>query len=130
MQPGAPAQSTTEAEYRALSAALNELIWIVMVLEEVGIRVQKPICIKEDNEATIKLGENNMTSARSKHIDTRHHVIRYHNAKGTIRLKYVRTSEMIADMLTKCLTRPAFERLRSTVMTDQHVTINNDRYAH
>ena len=130
LQPGAPAQSSTEAEYRALSAALNEVIWITMVLKEIGIKVKKPISIKEDNEATIKLSENNMASARSKHIDTLHHVIRFHNAKGTIKLQYVRTSEMIADMLTKCLTRPGFERLRSTVMTDQHVTINDDRCVH
>ena len=53
LQPGVSAQSTTEAEYRTLSAALNEVIWITMVLEEIGIKVQQPICIKEDNEATI-----------------------------------------------------------------------------
>ena len=106
LQPGVPAQSSTEAEYRALSSALNEVIWIVMVLSEIGIEVQKPISINEDNEATIKLGQNNMASARSKHIDLRHHVIRYHNSKGTICLQYVETSKIIADMLTKCLRKP------------------------
>ena len=130
LQPGVPAQSTTEAEYRALSDALNEVVWILMVLKELGIKIRLPICIKEDNEATIKLGENNMASARSKHIDLRHHVIRYHNAKDTIKLAYVPTSRMIADMLTKCLTRPTFERLRATVMTDQHIDVNDDKYAH
>ena len=45
LQPGVPAQSSTEAEYRALSAALNELIWITMVLKELGIQVQKPIVV-------------------------------------------------------------------------------------
>ena len=101
-----------------------------MVLEEIGIKVQQPICIKEDNEATIKLGTNNMSSARSKHIELRHHVIRYYNDKGTIKLQYVPTSRMIADMLTKCLTRPSFERLRVTVMTDNHVDVNDDKYAY
>ena len=122
LQPGVPAQSTTEAEYRALSTALNEVIWIVMVLKEIVIKVKQPIRIKEDNQATIKLGTNNMASARSKHIDLRHHVIRYYNDKGTILLEYVESSQMIADMLTKILTRPGFERLRATVMTDQQIT--------
>ena len=72
-----------------------------MVLKEIDIKVNLPIPIREDNEATIKLSENNMTSDRSKHIDLRHHVIRYHNAKGTICLQYVPTSQMIDDMLTK-----------------------------
>ena len=125
-QPGVPTQSTTEAEYRALSAALNEVTWIIMVLRELGIKVRKPIRIREDNEATIKLGRNNMASARSKHIDLRHHVIRYHNNKGTIVLEYCSSSEMIADMLTKLLTKPGFERLRSAVMTDQHIESDNE----
>ena len=97
-----------------------------MVLEEIGIKVKKPIRIMEDNQATIKLGRNNMASARSKHIDTRHHVIRYHNAKGTILLDYIETDKMIADMLTKVLPRPAFQRMRAAVMTNQHVNVNDD----
>ena len=128
LQPGVPAQSSTAAEYRALSDALNEVIWIVMVLKELGIKVRKPIMFREDNEATIKLSENNMASARSKHIDLRHHVIRYHNKQGTICLSYCPTSEMIADMLTKCLALPAFQRLRAAVMTDEDVDVNDDRY--
>ena len=72
LQPGAQAQSSTEAEYRALSMALNEVIWIKIILDEIGIRVKTPINIQEDNQATIKLGTNNMASARSKHIDTAH----------------------------------------------------------
>ena len=33
-------------------------------------------------------------------------------------------------MLTKCLAKSAFEELRASVMTDQHVDINNDKYIH
>ena len=128
LQPGVPSQSSTEAEYRAISDALNEVIWIVMLFKEIGIRVRKPIEFKEDNQAAIKLGENKMSSRRSNHIDLRHHVIRYHNDKGTILLTYVDTSQMIADMLTKCLAKPAFELLRSAVMTDQHLERNDHRY--
>ena len=100
-----------------------------MVLREIGIKVQTPIEFMEDNQATIKLGQNKMASTRSKHIELRHHVIRYHNEKGTIRLSYVSANKMIADILTKCLTRPNFERLRSQVMTDTKIDINNDRFA-
>ena len=74
-----------------------------MIFREIDIEVTTPIEFKEDNEATIKLGQNKMASARSKHIDLRHHVIRYHNDKGTIHLTYCSTSKMIVDMLTKCL---------------------------
>ena len=45
LQSGVLSQSTTEAEYRALSDALNEVVWIMMVLKELGIRVQQPISL-------------------------------------------------------------------------------------
>ena len=128
LQPGVPSQSSSEAEYRALSEALNETIWILMVLREIGIKVQTPIKFMEDNQAAIKLGQNKMVSARNKHTETRHHVIRHHNDKGTICLSHLSTNKMTEDMLTKCLTRPNFERLRSQVMTDTKIDINNDRH--
>ena len=99
-----------------------------MLLREIGLKVATPIEFCEDNQAAIKLGQNKMASARSKHIDLKHHVIRYHNDKGTICLTYCPTSKMIADMLTKCLARPAFERLRSQVMTDATIDVNDDKY--
>ena len=55
-----------------------------MLLKEIGIEVTTPIEFCEDNEPTIKLGQNKMASARSKHIELRHHVIIHHNDKGTI----------------------------------------------
>src|ERR1700722_7931899 len=42
-------------------------------------------------------------SGRSKHIDIRFHIIRDAFANGLIRLEYVRTSDMTADILTKPL---------------------------
>ena len=128
LQPGVPAQSTTESEYRALSDALNEVIWITMVLNELGIPFEKPIEILEDNEGAIKLGENKMSSSRSKHIDLRHHVVRYHNDQGPITSIHCPTSKMIADILTKVLPKPGFERLRNEIMTDIDVDVNNNRY--
>ena len=56
LQPGVPSQSSSEAEYRALSDALNEVVWIVMLLKEIGIEVITPIEFYEDNQVTIKLG--------------------------------------------------------------------------
>ena len=72
LQPGVPSQSSSGAEYRGLSDALNEVIWIVMLLREIGLKVATPIEFCEDNQAAIKLGQNKMASARSKHIELKH----------------------------------------------------------
>ncbi|EED18959.1 hypothetical protein TSTA_126670 [Talaromyces stipitatus ATCC 10500] len=49
-------------------------------------------------------------STRSKHIDIRFHVIREAIANGLIRLEYIRTTEMTADILTKALPKELHER--------------------
>jgi hypothetical protein len=42
-------------------------------------------------------------TARSRHIDIRYHITREPLANGTLRLKYIRTADMTADILTKPL---------------------------
>ena len=38
----------------------------------------------------------------------------------------VKTDKMIADMLTKVLPRPGFQRMRTAVMTNQHVNDDHE----
>jgi hypothetical protein len=44
-------------------------------------------------------------SNRSKHIDNRFHIIYEAATNGLVRLEYVRTADMTADILTKALPR-------------------------
>jgi hypothetical protein len=50
--------SSSEAEYFALSEAVKEVRFIVMVLESLGIKVKTPIIIKVDNAGAIFMTEN------------------------------------------------------------------------
>ena len=50
-------------------------------------------------------------NVRTKHIDIRYHFIREGIQNGAIDLKYVTTSEMVADILTKPLPKHRFEKL-------------------
>ena len=78
------ATCTCGAEYMAFSLAVKELIWIYMLLKTMGIPVEKPCIVYEDNRATIKIAENATAQRRTKHIDIRHHFLREHIANGTI----------------------------------------------
>jgi len=72
-----------------------------------------PIDVKTDAQGALDLATNARFSQKTKHIDIRHHFIRDHiNAKG-IELNHVPTDEMTADILTKPLPKPAFEKLRT-----------------
>jgi hypothetical protein len=110
------ALSSAEAEYMAVSAAVQDAIYLRKLFNDLGFEQREPTVIHEDNQGCIALTENPVMHKRTKHIDIRHHFIRERVEMGEIVLKYVATQDQLADMLTKPLKRPELERLRSVVM--------------
>ena len=74
-----------------------------------------PINFKCDNMSTIAMITSGKTSARTRHIDVAVHHVREKAARGFLSVDYVPTNEMIADILTKPLPRPAFLKIRDIV---------------
>ena len=70
------------------------------------------IPIKSDNISAISLTKNPIQHSRTKHIEIRHHFIRYHVQKGDIVLESVDTLHQLANIFTKLLDRDRFCTLR------------------
>ena len=66
----------------------------------------------EDNQNAIELTKKSSHHSQSKHIDIKFHHVRDAVATKKIHLQYCPTQEMIADLLTKGLSRPQYEKLR------------------
>ncbi len=64
--------------------------------------------LKGDNQGSVALAHNPVFHSRTKHIDIQHHYIRNEVEAGRIELSYVPADQMIADGLTKALTRVKF----------------------
>jgi L-rhamnose isomerase len=62
-----------------------------------------------DNTSAIQLAKNPKFHDRTKHINTKYHLIRHHVEIQTIHLNHCSTSEKIADIFTKALGREKFE---------------------
>ena len=105
------ALSTSEAEYIALSLAVQEALWFRKLFTDLQM-AEKPITIMEDNQGAIALTQNPIAHSRTKHIDIRFHFIREAREKSTIDIVYCPTSEMIADLFTKPTPCGRFEKLR------------------
>lgn len=107
--------SSTEAEMIALTATALELEWLKRVLnEDMRYATGLPL-IFCDNESTIKLAQNPIASARTRHIDVRHRKIQQFIEDEHMQLKWVSTSKQLADILTKSLPRSEFEGLRDAI---------------
>ena len=63
------------------------------------------VLIYDDNQGAINLAYNPVYHQRSKHIDIRYHFIRDEIQKGVVDLIYVPTSNNVADIFTKPLSK-------------------------
>ncbi len=107
------ALSTAEAEYVALASAVQEAIWLRQLTTELEVNaLTEATTIFEDNQSAISLTKNPQFHGRSKHISIKYHFVRDQVTKGTVKLKYCPSKEMVADMLTKGLPKDQFVKLR------------------
>lgn len=104
--------SSTEAEYVALAESCKELNWILRLFDDLGIPVNLPIKIHEDNQTCIKQIGAAGVNRKSKHVETKHHFVRKLKQEGIIEPQYLSTEEMIADMMTKPLQFIKLSRFR------------------
>jgi hypothetical protein len=98
------ALSTAEAEYLALTPALQELVWLQEILKELGFP-QTESTLFEDNQACISLAKNPQDHQRTKHIQVRFHFARDLLSQRVYKLIFCRTDSQLADMFTKALSK-------------------------
>ena len=106
------ALSTAEAEYIALASAAQEPLWLQELLADLKKEDLKSITIYEDNQSVISMAKNPQFHGRTKHIAIKYHFIREQVSSGKLEMKYCKTNDMIADMLTKGLSGEQSEKLR------------------
>ena len=79
------ALSTAEAEYIALTPAVQECIFLQNFLQSMGYQTTKTE-IREDNNACIALAKNPQDKKRTRHIQIRFHWIREQLENGIFTL--------------------------------------------
>ncbi|GKB86092.1 hypothetical protein Tco_0958364 [Tanacetum coccineum] len=94
------ANSTTKAEYVAVSSCCGQVLWIQNQMLDYGYNFTNTK-IFIDNESTICIVKNPVFHSKTKHIEIRHHFIRDSNEKKLIQMIKIHTNQNVADLLTK-----------------------------
>lgn len=106
------ALSSCEAEYMALTHAAKEAIHLKQLANDSGLNM-KTVTILNDNQSAKNMSENPIINSKSKHIHIREHFIREAVISGNVKIEYLPTDEMIADIFTKSLSGPKFVKFRN-----------------
>ena len=107
--------STTEAEYRAMSVAAQEAIWLRLLLNEIGYKQNDPSLILSDNQSTISLAKNPVFHQRTKHVEIQAHFIKEKVLDDIIHLEYCPSTVNSANLFTKPLPKAQFNKLRDSI---------------
>ena len=97
------AKSSTEAEYRALSQATTEILWLKSLFVELGFSLVGTAVVWCDKTGASALAQNPVFHAHTKHIEVDFHFVREKIASGLLTVQYIPTTAQRADIFTKAM---------------------------
>ncbi|KAL5567394.1 hypothetical protein UlMin_030558 [Ulmus minor] len=107
------ARSSAEAEFRSMAQGICELIWIKLILTDLGVKLEGPMKLYCDNISAISIAHNPVQHDRTKHVEIDRHFIKEKLENGVICIPYVTSEGQLADFLTKGLSSPTFHSILS-----------------
>lgn len=116
------ATSTAEAEYRAAVSSIDDICWIRRIGTELKfLNSNTPTDLYVDNKSAIHMLQNTYEgkiTKGKKHIEIQRKFIQEHIGK-TVNLKHIKSSDQLADILTKPLNRKIFEEIRCKIIKEE-----------
>jgi hypothetical protein len=100
--------SSTEAEYMAITHAIQEGIWLKSLFTALHVPTPLPIVLYVDNTGAIALSKEAHFYIHSKHIDIHYYFIREYIENGVFLPNWLPSHRNVSDILTKALPCPLF----------------------
>jgi hypothetical protein len=83
------ARFSAEAEFRAIAHGVCEILWLKILLKELGFDSKDSVRLYCDNKAAISIAHNPVQHDQTKHVDIDRHFIKEKLREGTICTPYV-----------------------------------------
>lgn len=94
-----------------MAAVLRELKWLKRLLGDLGVAHKQPMELFCDSKSALYIAQNPVFHERTKHIEADCHSVRDAVQGRLIVTRHVRTTEQLADIMTKVLGSSQFRYL-------------------
>jgi hypothetical protein len=105
-------KSSWEAEVVAASDSGTQILWVVRLLQELGLGNAKAILYQDNQGAATCLEKGGSTAPASRHVSIRYFWLRDVIEEGLVSVEWIPTEKMVADGLTKPLQGSKFNEFR------------------
>ena len=101
-----------EAKFVALSAAVQEGIWLGKFMEHLINKgnAKEPVLISCNSQAAITYTKDHKFQTKTKHIDIKFNFVKGMVARKEVNVKCITTQEMIVDPFTKPIPKEVYFR--------------------
>jgi hypothetical protein len=101
-------RSSTKAEYKEVANATAELIWIQVLLRELGIHQSRPPNLWCDNVGAMYLMANPIFHWCMKYVEVDYHFVCERVASQQLDVRPISSKDQVTDIMTKSLAGTAF----------------------
>jgi hypothetical protein len=113
-------RSSSESELVCLEEASTYAPWWIDLLRTLGIQINGPIAVHQDNQSTmIMAAKETLSFKRTKHLISREGFVRERITNGDIVLRYTATDKMPADLLTKPVSKRTLESCKQQLFLNE-----------
>ena len=91
-----------------MASTIVELTWLSFLLRDLGIPLPCPPILHCDNLSALHMTVNPVFHGRTKHIELDYHYVREKVALGSLEMCFVSSTNQVADIFTKPLSKLPF----------------------
>jgi hypothetical protein len=100
----------TESALGSATETAQDMLFVMRILESMGLRVKKPMLLYIDNKGAKDLANNWSVGGWTRHVEVRMYFLRELKEQDLIHCVWKSGSEMCSDLFTKNLPRDVFEK--------------------
>ena len=93
--------SVTEAEQAAGVSCAQDMMYVLRVLESMGLQVELPMLLEMDNKGAVDLANGWSIGGRTRHVDVRQYYLRELKEQNILRVKHIPGDKNETDIFTK-----------------------------
>ena len=110
------ALSTTEAEFYSLTDAGKLVLYVRLVLSDLGIEQTQATKIYEDNRGCLQMAQALKPTRRTRHVEAKYFAILDWVQTDKVKITKINTADNASDVLTKAAGKILFYRHNATIM--------------
>ena len=111
------ALSVTKAELFAAILCVQDMMYIMRLLNSMELKVKLPMILYVDNKGAKDLCNNWTVGGRTRHIEVKQYFLRELKEAGIVHVKWKSGADMTSDIFTKNLPSASFEKHKRAFVT-------------